>query len=71
MDGFRFDLASILARDASGQSDAEPAGALGYRVGPGPGGHEADRRGVGRGRALPGGQLHRRRLEGVERPIPR
>ena len=71
VDGFRFDLASILARDAVGQSAAEPAGALGHRVGPGAGGHEADRRGLGRGRAVPGGQLRRRRLEGVERPVPR
>ena len=71
VDGFRFDLASILARDASGQPDAEPAGALGHRVGPGPGRHEAHRRGVGRGRALPGRELRRRRLEGVERPVPR
>ena len=34
-------------------------------------GHEADRRGVGRGRPLPGRQLRRRQLEGVERPVPR
>ena len=54
-----------------GASDAEPAGPLGYRVGPGPGRYEAHRRGVGRGRALPGRKLRRRRLEGVERPIPR
>ena len=70
VDGFRFDLASILARDARA-SDAESAGALGYRVGPGAGGHEAHRRGVGRRRALPGRKLRRRRLEGVERPLPR
>ena len=71
VDGFRFDLASILARDASGHVAAEPAGAVGHRVGSGAGGHEADRRGLGRGRPLPGGQLRRRQLEGVERPVPR
>ena len=37
VDGFRFDLASILARDAVGPAAAEPAGALGHRVGPGAG----------------------------------
>ena len=54
-----------------GPPAAEPAGAVGHRVGPGAGRHEADRRGVGRGRAVPGRQLRRRRLEGVERPVPR
>ena len=71
VDGFRFDLASILARDASGQPDAEPAGPLGHRVGSGARGHEAHRRGVGRGRALSGRPLHRGQLEGVEREVPR
>ena len=71
VDGFRFDLASILSRDSIGQPLPEPAGALGHRVGPGAGRHQADRRGVGRGRAVPGRQLRRRRLEGVERPVPR
>ena len=32
VDGFRFDLASILTRDASGTSAAKSARALGYRV---------------------------------------
>ena len=50
---------------------AQPAGAVGHRVGPGAGRHQADRRGVGRGRAVPGRQLRRRRVEGVERPLPR
>ena len=71
VDGFRFDLASILSRDSIGPAAAEPAGAVGHRVGPGAGRHQADRRGVGRGRAVPGRQLRRRRLEGVERPLPR
>ena len=32
VDGFRFDLASILARDSSGHVHVEPAGALGHRI---------------------------------------
>lgn len=36
----------------------------------GPGLRQAHCRGLGRGRTLPGGQLHRRQLEGVERQIP-
>ena len=35
VDGFRFDLASILARDSAGQPVAEPAGAVGHRDGSG------------------------------------
>ena len=50
---------------------AKPSGAVGYRVGPGTGGHETHRRGVGCGRPVSGGQLHRGQLEGVERPVPR
>ena len=30
VDGFRFDLASILARDSSGQRDVESSGSLGH-----------------------------------------
>ena len=71
VDGFRFDLASILSRDSIRPPAAEPAGAVGHRVGPGAGRHQADRRGVGRGRALSGRQFRRRRVEGVERPVPR
>ena len=33
--------------------------------------HQAHRRGMGRGRPLPGRVLHRGQLEGVERPFPR
>ena len=60
VDGFRFDLASILARDAVGRPAAEPAGAVGHRVGPGARRHEAHRRGVGCRRPVPGRQLRRR-----------
>ena len=71
VDGFRFDLASILARDAVGSAAAEPAGAVGHRVGSGARRHQAHRRGMGRRGPLPGRQFHRRQLEGVERPVPR
>ena len=39
---------------------AEPAGPLGDRVGPGAGRHQADRRGLGRRRAVPGRHVRRR-----------
>ena len=52
-------------------SPAEPADPVGHRIGSAAGRHEADRRGLGRRRALPGRQLRRRRLAGVERPVPR
>ena len=71
VDGFRFDLASILSRDSAGQPAAESAGAVGHRDRSRARRHQADRRSVGRRRALPGRQLHRRRLEGMERPVPR
>ena len=71
VDGFRFDLASILRAMQSGQRDGEPAGLVGYRIGPVVGRHQGHCRGVGRGRALPGRQLHRGQLERMERPVPR
>ncbi len=71
VDGFRFDLASILARDSSGHPLPNPPVLWDIESDPDLAGHEAHRRGVGRGRALPGRQLRRRRLEGVERPVPR
>ena len=70
VDGFRFDLASILSRDETGAPPGGSAASLGHRDRPGPGRDQADRRGLGRGRSLPGGQLHRRQLEGVERQVP-
>ena len=71
VDGFRFDLAAVLSRDEARPADGEPAGAVGHRDRPGPGRHEAHRRGVGRRRAVPGRQLRRRALGRVERPLPR
>ena len=66
VDGFRFDpVARFL-----GAGSAEPAGAVGHRNRPVARRNEADCRGVGCSRVVPGGQLHRGRLEGVERPIP-
>ena len=73
VDGFRFDLASILAATRLGVSDAEPAGPPSWDIesDPGSAGYASSspRRGT-----LPGSIRSgscRRRLEGVERPIPR
>ncbi len=71
VDGFRFDLASILSRDDTGKPLKQPPGDLGHRVRPGPRRDQADRRGLGRRGALPGGQLRRRHLDRVERAVPR
>ena len=69
VDGFRFDLASILCRDAIWTSDERAAGALGHRIRAGAGRYQVDSRGMGRRRPVPGGQLPRRQLEGMERTI--
>ena len=70
VDGFRFDLASALARELY---EVDKLGLVlrHHPAGPGALAGEAHRRAVGprRGR-LPGGQLPRR-LDGVERPVPR
>jgi len=70
VDGFRFDLASIL-RATRRARWSESAGAVGHRVGARAGRDEAHRRSVGCGRPVPGGDLLRRQLEGMERPLPR
>src|SRR5882724_8777512 len=54
-----------------GRADAESTRPLGHRVGPGARRHQALRRGLGRGGPVPGGQLRRGQLEGVERTVPR
>ena len=59
VDGFRFDLASILGRGRDGSVLADPPLLETIAERPGAGGHEADRRGLGRGRALPGRELPR------------
>ena len=71
VDGFRFDLASILSRDEKGRPLANPPILWDIENDPVLGRHQVDRRSVGCGRPLPGGQFHRRPLEGVERPLPR
>ena len=71
VDGFRFDLASILSRDESGAPLGNPPVLWDIETDPSLAGVEADRRGLGRRRAVPGRQLHRRSLEGMERPVPR
>ena len=72
VDGFRFDLASILGRDRNGQRAGRAAGDREHRRGRRAGRHQADRRAVGRRRAVPGGRVPvRPALERVERPVPR
>ena len=71
VDGFRFDLASILSRDESGRPLANPPSPVGHRFGSRASRYEADCRGMGRGRTLPGRLIRRRFLEKMERPIPR
>ena len=70
VDGFRFDLASILSRDESGIR-CQPAGALGYRIRSAVGRHQADCGSMGCRWTLSSGKLRWRHLARVERPIPR
>ena len=69
VDGFRFDLASILSRDEQRAADGLAATALGHRVGPGARQRQVDRGGVGRRRPVSGRLFCRRQLEGMERPV--
>ena len=70
MDGFRFDLASVLGRDGTGKLLSQcPASREDCR-GPDLERREDHRRGVGRRRRLRGGQFFRAALGGVERPVP-
>jgi len=59
VDGFRFDLASILARDSSGQPMSNPPVLWDIESDPALAGNEDDRRGVGCGWPLPGRKLCR------------
>ena len=61
VDGFRFDLASILSRDEDGRPLPNPPVLWDIEIGSAAGRHQADRRGVGCRRTLSGGKLHRRR----------
>ena len=54
VDGFRFDLASILSPRRARPPDGHAAAALGHRVGPGVRQRQVDRGSVGRRRPLPG-----------------
>jgi isoamylase len=60
VDGFRFDLASILAREESGHPDSESTGSVGHRVGPRARWLQAHSRGLGCGGFISSWQLHRR-----------
>ena len=72
VDGFRFDLASVLGRDRRGNVLVEPPGDQADLGGFAAPRHQADRRALGRRRALPGRHLPRRgTLVGLERPVPR
>ena len=55
----------------AGASDGEPPADRAHHRGPRAAGHQAHRRGLGRGGRLPGGQLPRPSLVRVERPLPR
>ena len=71
VDGFRFDLASILSRDEAGRPLPNPPVLWDIESDPAAGRHEADRRSLGRRGPLSGRQLRRRHLAGMERPVPR
>ena len=60
VDGFRFDLASILSRGSSGELLPNPPVLWDIESDPVLAEHEADCRGLGCGRALSGRQFHRR-----------
>ena len=59
VDGFRFDLASILARDSSGRPMANPPVLWDIESDTALAGTKIHRRSLGRGRPLSGGQLRR------------
>ena len=70
VDGFRFDLGTILAREPNG-FDNQSGFLKAVTPGSGAGQREADRRALGlRPRRLPGRRLPAR-LGGMERPVPR
>ena len=71
VDGFRFDLASILDRDESGNLMPNPPVLWDIESDPVARGHQAHRRGLGCGRPVPGRQFHRGQLEGVEWAVSR
>ena len=60
VDGFRFDLASILSRDETGRPLENPPVLWDIEFGSRPCRHQTDRRGVGCRRSLSGRELYRR-----------
>ena len=71
VDGFRFDLASVLGRDRYRQVAGQCPAARTHRRGPDLERHQDRRRGVGHRRRVPGRKFFRAPLGGVERPVPR
>ena len=71
VDGFRFDLASVLGRDVHGRvlADAPSAGA--HRRGSDPPRRQAHRRGLGRRGRLSGGRVLPAPVGGMEWSLPR
>ena len=71
VDGFRFDLASILSRDEAGRPLPNPPVLWDIESDPLLAGTKLIAEAWDAARALSGGQLRRRRVAGVERPVPR
>ena len=71
VDGFRFDLASILSRDREGNLVPNPPVVETIGEDPLVGRLEDHRRGLGRQRGLSGGHVRQPPLGRVERPLPR
>ena len=70
VDGFRFDLASVLYRGQDDQVLQIATPTVGYRLGPRFGRYQDHCRSLGCCRSLPGRFVHRRPLGGVERSLP-
>ena len=71
VDGFRFDLASILARDASGQVMPNPPVLWDIESDPALAGTKLIAEAWDAAGPVSGGQLRRRQLEGMERAVSR
>ena len=69
VDGFRFDLASILARDPAGHLMSNPPVLWDIESDPFLAGTKIHCGSLGCGWTIPGGQFCRRQLEGMERPF--
>ena len=71
VDGFRFDLASVFARGQDGELMTDPPVPWAIETSRTLARVPRDRRGLGRGGALPRGRIPRHGMGGVERPLPR